>query len=279
MYKKIYLMGGLGNVLFQINYAHNLKDHGFDVVLNVYLLRENFITKNVLGWSSHDTLSSLHALDLISSFKVEERPSIYFIFGFLSKFFRNRIFNCQYFGLISPDFKILKATHLFGYFHIKNPINSRFVTMVKRAIEKKLHHPDLRRAKENLMKIGNSWVIHIRGGDYKLDQNFTLDINYYIEATNNKTDFYIVTNDRKYSKEVMSNLNLKFHFVSSSNALEDFIILVMSDKKILANSTFSWWAAEFGNSDSLVIQREPFYNHVEWNPMTLRSRQRVGRIK
>lgn len=272
-------MGGLGNVLFQINYAHNLKDRGFDVALNVYLLKENFITKKLLGWSSHDTHSSLMALDLISSFEVENKITIYFFFGLLSKYVRKRIFNCQFFGLISPDCRKLKATHLFGYFHIKNPINSGFIAITKRAIEKKLNHPDSKRVRENLKKIGSSWLIHIRGGDYKLDQNFALDIDYYIEATNNKNDFYVVTNDRNYSEDVMSKLNLKFNFVDCSNALEDFILLAMSDKKILANSTFSWWAAEFGKCDSLVIQREPFYNHVEWYPMSLRNRHRVERMK
>lgn len=281
MSKKVslYLMGGLGNVLFQINYANNLKTQGFDVTLNVFLLKNNFITKKILGWSNHNTLSNLSSLGLISSFRVEDKASIGLFFGFLSKLIKKKIFNCQFFGLISPDFEKLKATHIFGYFHINNTINLEFVSSTKRAIEKWLCKPNSICVRENLEKICGSWVIHIRGGDYKLDPNFAIDIDYYNSATNGKNNFYVVTNDRKYSESVMLGLNLNFKFVDSNDSLEDFIVLAFSEKKILANSTFSWWAAEFGKSDSLVIQRDPFYTHVEWNPHSLCNRQKVGRVK
>lgn len=273
--KTVYLMGGLGNVLFQINYAHNLKDRGFDVALNVYLLRENFITKKLLGWSIHDTHSSLMALDLISSFELEDKISIFFFFGLLSKYVRKRIFNCQFFGLISPDCKKLKVTHLFGYFHIKNPINSGFIAIAKRAIEKRLDHPDSKCVKENLRQIGSSWVIHIRGGDYKLDQNFSLNSDYYIKAINDENNFYVVTNDQEFSKKALSELNLKFNFVASNSALDDFIIITLSRKKIISNSTFSWWAAEIGSENSLIIQPDPFFKHLNWQPMTTKNRQNI----
>lgn len=269
----VYLMGGLGNVLFQINYAHNLRSRGFDVVLNGYLLNENFITKKILGWSSHDTLSLLKDLDVISLFKFENRITIYFLLGLLSKIVNKNIFSCQYFGLAAPECENLKATHLFGYFHIKNPICSEFVSIVKRAIANNICRPDLKRVKENLRQIGTSWVIHIRGGDYKFDQNFAIDMDYYIEATKGKDNFYVITNDRNYSEKVLSNINLKFDFVCSNDALEDFLILTISNNKILANSTFSWWAAELGSENSLIIQPEPFFKHLNWRPETTKRRE------
>jgi hypothetical protein len=129
--------------------------------------------------------------------------------------------------------------------------------------------------KKNLDEIANSWVIHIRGGDYKLDKTFSIDMNYYIAATSGKSNFYVVTNDRIFSESIMSKLSLNYKFVESQNALEDFIILSMSTNKILANSTFSWWAAEFGKSTDLILQNEPFYNHVKWNPLSTIDRHKI----
>ena len=268
-------MGGLGNVLFQINYAHNLRSHGFEVTLNHFLLNDNFVTTKLLGWPNHNALTILQELGVLCLFQVDNKISLNLIFGFISKFIKRRFLNTEYFGLISPDSRKLKASHLFGYFHINNPINLDFITLTKRAIEKKLCDPESMFLAKDLDQIGNSWVIHIRGGDYELDPIFAIDMDYYYCATSGKKDFYVVTNDKKYSEIIMTKLKLSFNFVSSRSTLEDFIILTMSTNKILANSTFSWWAAEIGPENSNIIQSEPFFKHLDWLPITTKNRNKL----
>jgi hypothetical protein len=270
--KTIYLMGGFGNVLFQINYAYNLRDQGFIVTLNTYLLEYNFITSKLLRWPYHSTLNILNNLDLLRSFVVESNFTWHLVGGLISKFFKIEFSNAMYFKHTTPNPNELRVDHLIGYFHENNPINEKLLLLADHSITNILNQPCFDHVGGILNEIGDSWVVHIRGGDYKSDSNFSLDIDYYINASVGKKYFYLVTNDREYANQITSQLSIKFSFVDTQDALEDFIILVKSNNKILANSTFSWWAAEMGSRNSNVIQPEPFFQHLEWRPMTTKKR-------
>ena len=52
----LWLMGGFGNVLFQMNYGYYLKSKGIDVSFISTLTNENFITKYLLRWKIHQNL-------------------------------------------------------------------------------------------------------------------------------------------------------------------------------------------------------------------------------
>ena len=84
--KKIWLMGGFGNVLFQI-LAFNVISKNNDQVFYVKILTEKNLITKFLGWTIHERLYE----DLINKYKIHEigllKSSIIILISFLSKKF------------------------------------------------------------------------------------------------------------------------------------------------------------------------------------------------
>lgn len=120
----------------------------------------------------------------------------------------------------------------------------------------------------------NSVAIHIRRGDYihheLAKQNLgTCSLAYYMTAVEEvakrveNPHFYIFSNDPDWVKE---NLCLSYpmtivtHNVGAKN-WEDMRLMSRSKHNIIANSTFSWWAAWLNeNDDKVVVCPTPFFN-------------------
>jgi hypothetical protein len=119
----------------------------------------------------------------------------------------------------------------------------------------------------------NSVSIHIRRGDYvknaKVAKIFNVcDYNYYRTALNllrkkhGSFSTYVFTDDPLWVKknfEVFSNCTLVDHNVGL-NDLEDLRLMSACKHNIIANSTFSWWAAWLNSyEDKIVIAPQKWY--------------------
>lgn len=105
------------------------------------------------------------------------------------------------------------------------------------------------------LKNSNSVAIHIRLGDYL---NPTLssimapfDITYYQRAIDHfqqhiiHPTFYVFSDQIQLAKDLLK-IDAEFVFVDeqiSSNSEENFYLMQSCQHQIIANSTFSWWAA------------------------------------
>lgn len=97
--------------------------------------------------------------------------------------------------------------------------------------------------------------IHVRRGDYLQlsDYHPPLDINYYRKAIfnmqNESTKFVVVSDDIEWCKTNLVPLapNNQWLF-PNFNKYNDFYCLTLCSKIIIANSTFSWWAAYLGKN-------------------------------
>lgn len=90
-------------------------------------------------------------------------------------------------------------------------------------------------------------AIHVRRGDYlQLPQVFhTLDVDYYEEAAKHfpNADFLVFSEDTKWCKK-----NLPWADVVEGNPpFVDLALMASCKGMIMANSSFSWWAAWLGN--------------------------------
>ncbi len=128
------------------------------------------------------------------------------------------------------------------------------------------------------IKEQNSVSIHIRRGDYltpvALEWLGLLPLSYYIHCIKTILDklpdavFYIFSDDIDWVKD---NLNIKneHYFVSnliSKNAMEDFNLMSCCRHNIIANSTFSWWAAWLNAyKEKTVIAPKRWYNMEKLN--------------
>jgi len=110
------------------------------------------------------------------------------------------------------------------------------------------------------IKEKNGCVIHIRGGDFvKLGWNSVTPQEYYYNAIEkmkkdyHQKDFYIVTDDKNYSKTILDRLDIDYTFIGNS-MYEDFYLIGSFKYRILSSSTFALWASALGdNEDSIVI--------------------------
>lgn len=115
----------------------------------------------------------------------------------------------------------------------------------------------------------NTISLHIRLGDYKTlkDHYILLDEKYY----NNAISYILQTNNPKqviyfYEKQDKENVDfiiniLKYNFphlvfeecYSELNDYEELLLMSLCKYNIIANSTFSWWAAYFNQCHSKTV--------------------------
>jgi hypothetical protein len=122
----------------------------------------------------------------------------------------------------------------------------------------------------------NAVAVHVRRGDFtrpKLaDSRMLFDsVNYYYEAfkiINSRVEnpmFYIFSDDIKWAKENFKCSN--FVFVShnkGANSYLDMYLMTLCKHFIIANSSFSWWAAWLSeNKNKNVIMPSPWVNKME----------------
>ncbi len=108
---------------------------------------------------------------------------------------------------------------------------------------------DLKELKSSILEEKNNTVaIHVRGTDYLTHPTLIkLGKNYYksaIDLITGQVDdphFIVFTDDRARAKEVLKGIN--FEWTESNSGIDDFALMKGCHHQIIANSTFSWWAA------------------------------------
>jgi hypothetical protein len=228
----IQLMGGLGNMMFQVAtaYATSLRDNKnffCDKVMSIIphkhythyttnIFREiNFIDKDEEynfyneGEFSYNKIPKIEGnVELNGYFQSEK----YFVD------FRDEVLS-----LFSPNYET------------KNKIDSFF---------------------QEYSKI-ETCSIHVRRGDYvglkDFHENQSLD--YYIESVKNFNDdtlFLIFSDDINWCKENFNFIKNKI-FISDFLDFEQLYLMSLCNHNIIANSTFSWWGAWLNKNDNKKI--------------------------
>lgn len=115
----------------------------------------------------------------------------------------------------------------------------------------------------------HSCSIHIRRTDY-LDNKKVyaiLDVDYYVKAIeyirqlyNNDVQFFCFSDDIEWCKIAFKNIE-GIHYISDTKSdIHDFELMKICHDNIIANSTFSWWAAILNsNQDKVVIAPKVWY--------------------
>ena len=124
-------------------------------------------------------------------------------------------------------------------------------------------------------------AVHIRLGDYMLDKNSFIGLlpqEYYdncIQHLNSKNlsqKYYIFSDQIDIAETFYGTLFPKDSiWVNSSkgcNPLEILSVMSLANVFIIANSTFSWWAANLGADDSLVLAPNKWFKNAS-DPLDL----------
>lgn len=104
--------------------------------------------------------------------------------------------------------------------------------------------------------------VHVRRGDYVNLNHIhpVLDLKYYIQASRyfspDRFDLYIFSDDISWCKENFTKRNFpRYNFVFSDGQsdIDDFFSLCNCEHHIIANSSFSWWAAYLNEAPNKII--------------------------
>ena len=258
------LSGGLGNQLFQLSAA-------------IYLAKNN----NIVSISIDDTA--------LNNYRVaRDNELVKFLRFDLGKI--NVIFKSS----VLSSLRIPKFLPIFPFVSDKNfqilskNINNRFLLLdgyFQACLTQENFDEEVKLLKIILInkqfEAQNGCVIHIRGGDFvKLGWNSITPKEYYIKAIEtmqlkyNQTKFYIVTDDRIYSKSVLDNINIDYKFIGNS-MYEDFHLLGSFKYRILSASTFALWASALGVNDGggVVIAPNEFTSGIKRDFLLPNERQ------
>lgn len=122
---------------------------------------------------------------------------------------------------------------------------------------------------EPVGSMSDAIVMHIRGGDFlTLPAYQVADHEYYRRAINllmsnlglSQMHLCVVTDDKAHAASVLNKCQLNgrctYAFMGDGKLMDDFNMLRHARARIIANSTFSWWAAALGHPDAPIIACE-----------------------
>ncbi|WP_165020339.1 alpha-1,2-fucosyltransferase [Dysgonomonas sp. ZJ279] len=268
----VILSGGLGNQMFQYAAAKGLaKRLNTSVAIDLYALEKKTQTTNRLYALDIFNIDEKITSSLKTKLFVKARPFIQKHYPFFQKL---GFFSDRWAILYEPKFETLGGNiFMSGYFQ-----SERYFKETEEDIRRDftfrypLDGKNLELSEE--IKNTNSVAVHIRRGDYVTDKsavnNFvTCDKGYYekaIEIIRTKVVnpvFYIFSEDFDWVKENLSFGDAPIHYVRGNSGNKSYIdlqLMSLCKHNIIANSTFSWWAAWLNNnSDKIVIAPDKWY--------------------
>ncbi|MGV1717172.1 alpha-1,2-fucosyltransferase [Vibrio furnissii] len=269
---RVLLDGGLGNQLFQYAYSLYLQER-FNTNIN--------LDTCILGSCGLRKME----LDKIVSFNNDKIVIVNRKFSFFDKvLFRiSNLLQSPFMGYysetecepydkyLSPDITNYKGYWQNANYLIKNRTdilsNINFSTVVDGSFL------------INKYKIDNNSVsIHVRRGDYVSDERTSkvhgnvCGSDYYkkaIELMKSKLgniNFLIVSDDPEWCVSEFAWLKNSQVVMDTNSHFEDMFIMSRCKGNIIANSTFSWWAAFVNtNEDNVVIAPERWFFNTEVN--------------
>lgn len=273
--KTVRFIGGLGNQMFQYAFYKRLKTEfpnepifADTHLLETYKLHNGYELNRIFGIS----LNEINGEDLKKFVYPFKRYKINRIF---EKIFPKRnvfeeksdfIYDTQMFNIKSDGYYI-------GYWQ-----NYKYFEPVKSEIlsEFEFKNPLTNSNSEILQKITetNSVSLHIRRGDYqklKLYANIC-DLAYYenaikhINSIINDPVYFIFSNDIDWCKANIINMlgNNEYYIIDwnkKENSYADMQLMSYCKNNVIANSSFSWWAAYLNkNIQKTVIAPKKWLN-------------------
>ena len=264
----VYICHGLGNQMSQYAFYLKKKEEGVNV--------------DYLCWGSHhngieldklfgiDVKISIYKYLLLVLYHVMITPRLPFFMKPLKIFLRvlgvNIVMENKNYGY-NPQF-VKDGGHPLtfynGGFH-----HWKYFEGVEQKIRDQYVFPEFKNPK-NIQVSGEaeaeqSVAIHIRRGDY-LDPNTyktygaVCDENYYqqaivfFEKKISNPIFYIFTNDMEWARNFMQDKNIVcVDWNKKEDSWADMALMSKFKNIIIANSTFSWWAAWLGVSNKNVV--------------------------
>lgn len=259
------LVGGLGNQLFQIAAALSMAQKvGAE---EVRALR--------IGFANH---YSLEKLNFPNKLQIKKASNFEVLNWNLKNFLTNRLkldniaalmgaYKSTEVGFqaLPQRFHSRRNLYVFGYFQ-----SWRYCKPDSMILGLKTESPWLRKLTVELEQ-SNPIVIHIRLGDYVQAKHVfgLLSTDYYLNAlklfpaSTENNPVWVFSNDIPAAKEYFEEMSGQYYrYINEpedSDPIEILTLMSRASKIVIANSTFSWWAAWLGNREKVVVAPIPWY--------------------
>jgi hypothetical protein len=219
----VFLIGGLGNNFFQLNFATKSFDR-----FCVCEIFTNPVVSKILSQSSHprlvrELLPSLHfSIPLFNILVLFLDLSLGYLFGVT-------LFSVIDLRKVSAR-PIFRPINIIGYFQYGVKLSDFSKICVVR---------------QSLPISKPSLLLHVRGGDFR-KLGIELDYERYravlLKASSNCGPTTVVSNDLDWAKTICSKLGVNVSFEGGS-IMDDFFLLNSASSVVCSNSTFSIFAA------------------------------------
>ena len=275
----IYLTGGLGNQLFQL--AHGIQvSKGKNIIIADY--KRNEILEQLVGQLSPNSYSlqrlsilnrSLNRL-LVSLILRQNDSKIFRKLNIFARIMSKKI-NGKY-SQLSPNRDIgyvsssrETASVFIGYFQSYRYVDRE---LIGKYLNSNFHGESLEiiNRYRALASEENPTLVHVRLGDYLNEKKFgVLENNYYRMALEEifkhkgKTNIWLFSNEPDNAIKILSSEVQKGIRVVNEpklSPLENLELMRMCSNFVIANSTYSWWAAYLSFSENpIVIYPDPWF--------------------
>ena len=277
------LMGGLGNQLFQYAAGRSLahaKQTELFIDPTFYDNQSGNIEKRNYSLEAFNIKPAFATKAELNKF---DKPGLFLkVSDKLRPYYKKRYYFEQHFHFDTNFFQSASSSVLVGfwqsekYFHqISDVIRKDFTLTGELSAKTK----ELQQVIAN----SNSVSIHIRRGDYvknpeTLRNHGVCEIDYYEAAMKliaenvSNPDYFVFSDDIAWVKENLT-VNRPVTFVNhndGNHAYEDMYLMSQCKHNIIANSTFSWWAAWLNNNaNKIVIAPKKWFNEFNGNTKDL----------
>ena len=262
------ILGGLGNQLFQYAAGKALAvQNGTELKLDLtgfmdYNLRDFELNRFSVSCSvaTAEEIKKYKASNSIQRIKARFSPA------------SSRTFYKEPFFHFDPTFFSLRPPiYVQGYFQSEKYFESIKGQLQNELVLKESFSNEVLNLAQRLRQ-ENSVSVHIRRGDYKNAESLRvhgiLPKTYYqkavdriVQQTTGRLQVYIFSDDPKAANEFNIQNAVTVSGTVSKNHYEDFYLMQQCRHNVIANSSFSWWAAWLNNhEDKIVVAPTRWFN-------------------
>ncbi len=276
------ISAGLGNQMYQYAFAKALAQKKNDLLLIDRKLYQTDSTRNYNLNKFNIFCITLNSANLIGI--ICRKIVVLFSLKKTKRLVNDPIWEC-------PDFIDYKSYNisLLGTWAFSDSFKSIWNQLSKELSLKKQYRVKIQPLIEKI-KQEDSVSIHIRRGDYLnsssafqifniLEDDYYLKAIEIIESRLEKPKYYLFTDDIKSCTEMLKDRNVEIISLNDSfTDYEEFELMKSCRHHIIANSTFSWWAAWLGKSnEGISIQPHHWYKDKELQ-VAYESGKIIGKI-
>lgn len=258
----LYFDGGLGNQLFQYSLLLHLKENGIYPVISKSAFRvrgknRQFVLDRLINNDFADG-----AIDNLYD-GIVQQVSKKFFKNRRSSIISDRNFDIRY---ISQEMRKKRKLKIHGNFQHTDYVQDR--KSIRNDIILKDLDPQFNGKSVNV-------CVHFRKGDYLSAKNnkifASLNDNYFINSMldvqnrfQDKVTFNIYSDDFSLLPPSLNNYGFDFKLIDIFDSVQCFQHMVQNDHFIIANSTYSWWAAYLSGSQSIVWAPPHWYEEKDY---------------